>query len=221
MFNAKTDCDWKLINERTSLKKMKSRKEKEMKNFAYYCLIYVVFCVVLSGCGAINARQMVSERLDPEELNSKLETQTKDLSVDSKCKELRSLKVVNGESRTDEYCIDNAMGGCRWYIIPRDFTNEIVKYIENRLSASNIKIGSGSDIIVFLEELKSQEGFWTFGSICKIKVQIVELNYTQTYIGESGGPLGDYAAAYAIHLAVENFLQDPVFQSYLKCRKNL
>ena len=109
------------------------------------------------------------------------------------------------------------MGGCRLHIIPRDFTNDIVKYIENRLSASNIKVGSGGDIIVSLEELKSQEGVWTWASICKIKVQILETNYTQTYVGESGSALGDYAAAYAIHLAVENFFKDPIFQSYLKC----
>ncbi len=189
-----------------------------MKNFAHSCLISIVLCVVLSGCGAINGSKMISKRLDPQMLYSKLETQTVDLSLESKCEEIKSLKVVNGESRIDEYCIGNAMGRCRWYIIPREFTNEIVKYIENRLSESNINIGSGSDIIVSLEELKSQEGYWTFASTCKIKVQIFDINYTQTYIGESGGPLGDYAAAYAIHLAVENFIKDPVFQSYLKCQ---
>ena len=126
-------------------------------------------------------------------------------------------RVVNSESRTDEYCIDHSMGSCRWYIAPSDFTNAIVKYIEDRLIAGNVKVGSGGDILVSLEELKSQEGFWTFESICKIKVQILEIDYTQTYVGESGGPLGDYAAAYAIHLAVDNFIKDPVFQNYLKC----
>jgi hypothetical protein len=188
-----------------------------MKNFAHFCLICMVLCIVfLSGCAA-NASQMVSKRLDRENMNSKLGTQTMDLSVDVKCPETKSLRVVNGESRTDEYCINNAMGGCRWYIIPKDFTNEIVKYVEKRLSASNIKVGSGSDIIVSLEELKSQEGVWSFGSICKIKIQVLEINYTQTYVGESGSGLGDLAAAYAIHLAVDNFFKDPVFQRYLKC----
>ena len=187
-----------------------------MNNFARFCLICVVLCIFLSGC-AINMGQMVSKRLDPEMLNYKLGTPTIDLSVDSKCPETKSVRVVNGDSRTDEYCIYNELGKCKWYIIPRDFMNDIVKYIENRLSAGNIKIGSGSDIIVSLKELKLQANFFTFGSICKIKVQIFETNYTQTYVGESGGPLSDYAAAYAIHLAVENFFKDSVFQSYLKC----
>ena len=113
--------------------------------------------------------------------------------------------------------LNNSMGGCRWYVIPKDFTNDIVKYIENRLRENNIKVGSGSDIIVSLEEIKSQEGVWTFGSDSKLKINVPEINYTQIYIGESGSPLGDYAAAYAIHLAVENFFKDPVIQGYLKC----
>ena len=189
-----------------------------MKNISGFFQICVVSCIFFTGCGSTNVGKMVSKRLDPKMLNSKLKTQTIDLSVDSKCSETKSVRVVNGELSTDKYCIDRAMGGCRWHIIPKDFTNDIVKYIENRLIAGNIKVGSGSDIIVSLEELKSQEGTWTFGSTCKIKVQIPDINYTQTYIGESGGALGDYAAAYAIHLAVESFFKDPVFQRYIKCQ---
>jgi hypothetical protein len=188
-----------------------------MKNFSLFYFICMASCVFLvSGC-SINASQMVSKRLDIENMNSKLETQTMDLSVDGKCPGTKSLQVVNGESRTDEYCINYVMGGCRWYILPKDFTNEVVTYVQKRLNASNIKVGSGSDIIVSLEELKSQEGFWSFGSLCKIKIQITDINYTQTYVGESGSGLGDLAAAYAIHLAVDNFFKDPVFQNYLKC----
>ncbi|MBN2591456.1 MAG: hypothetical protein JXA96_16440 [Sedimentisphaerales bacterium] len=188
-----------------------------MKTILSFFRICVVSCIFLSGCSS-NAGKMISKQLDAKMLNSKLETQTIDLSVDSKCSETKSVRVVNGELNTDKYCIDHAMGGCRWYIIPKDFTNDIVKYIENRLIAGNIKVGSGSDIIVSLEELKSQEGAWTFGSTCKIKVEISDINYIQTYIGESGGPLGYHAAAYAIHLAVDSFFKDPVFQSYIKCQ---
>jgi len=189
-----------------------------MRNFARFCFICVVSCIFLSGCGPTRVDKMVARRLDPKMLDKKLGTQTIDLSVDSQCSEAKSVRVVNGELSTEQYCINNAMGGCRWYIIPKDLTNDIVKYIGDRLSASKINVGSGGEIIVSLEELKSQEGVWTFGSVCRIKVQISEINYTQTYIGESGGGLGDYAAAYAIHLAVENFFKDPVFQRYVKCQ---
>lgn len=188
-----------------------------MKNLGRPCLICVALCIFVSGCSS-NARKMISRRLDPKMLNRKLETQTIDLSANSTPTEMKSVRVVNGESRTDKYCINRSMGGCRWYIVPKDFMNDVVEYIDNRLSAGGVTIGSGGDIVVSLEELKSQEGVWTFGSGCKIKVQIPEINYTHTYAGESGGGLGDYAAAYAIHLAVDGFLKDPVVQDYLKGR---
>ena len=187
-----------------------------MKNLLNFFTICLTSCILLSGC-ASNVNKIISKRLDTELMHSKLETKKTDLSADSKCSVAKSLNVINGESRTDKYCIDEFMG-CRMHIIPKDFTNEIVTYIEKRLAESNIRVGSSNDIIVSLEELKSQEGVWTFGSSCKIKVNIPEINYTQTYIGESGSPLGDYAAAYAIHLAVENFFKDTVFQNYLKCQ---
>ena len=189
-----------------------------MRNLLNFMTICFISIVILSGC-ASNVNKMISKRLDTELMHSKLETKKSDLSSDSKCSDEKNLKVINGELRTDKYCIDEFMG-CRMFIIPKDFTNDIVTYIEKRLTESNLKIGSSSDIIVSLEELKSQEGVWTFGSSCKIKVNIPEINYTQTYVGESGSPLGDYAAAYAIHLAVENFLKDPVFQNYLKCQQS-
>ena len=99
--------------------------------------------------------------------------------------------------------------------------DDVVKYMETKLTASNIKVREGFDneIIIFLEEIKSQEGAWSFGSLCKIKVQIPEINYANTYVGESGSGLGDLATAYAIHLSIDNFFKDPVFQNYVRCQQ--
>ncbi len=187
-----------------------------MRRIACFCLVCIALPIFLTSC-ATNAKRLVSRRLDPTDLAGRLGTRAMDLSIGAECPGTKSLRVVNGETRTDRYCIDQAMG-CRWYIIPKDFTNEIVAYIEKRLTESKIKAGSDNTIIVSLVELKSQEGVWSFGSSCKIKIQIPEINYAQTYAGESGSGLGDLAAAYAIHLAVDNFLKDPVFQNYVKCR---
>jgi len=189
-----------------------------MKISVRFCNICISFCIVfLSGC-SMNLGPMVSNRLDREVMNNKLETKTIDLSDGSKCSDVKNVRLINGESRTDEYCINYSMGGCRFYVTPKDFAYEIISYLDKMLNASNIKVGSGSDIIVSIEDLKSQEGVWSFGSSCKIQIQIPEINYTQTYIGESGSGLGDLAAAYAIHLAVDNFFKDPVFQRYVKCQ---
>ncbi|MGA2228790.1 MAG: hypothetical protein ABSH41_30510 [Syntrophobacteraceae bacterium] len=191
-----------------------------MKNVGAFCILCVVLPVFLSGC-AINVTSRVATRLDLADMNTRLETGPTDLSVGGECPGTKSLKIVNGEMRTDKYCIDQALGGCRLYIIPKDFTDHVVKYMEDKLRASNIKVHEGLDneIIISLEEIKSQEGLWSFGSFCKIKVQIPEINYTNTYVGESGSGIADLAAAYAIHLSIDNFFKDPVFQSYVRCKQ--
>ena len=169
----------------------------------------------------MNVTSRVATRLDLSDMNTRLETGPIDLSVGGECPGTKSLKIVNGETRTDKYCIDQALGSCRFYIIPKDFTDHVVRYMKDKLRASNIKVSEGlnNEIIISLEEIKSQEGVWSFGSFCKIKVQIPEINYTNTYVGESGSAIADLAAAYAIHLSIDNLFKDPVFQSYVRCKQ--
>src|SRR5208283_1590686 len=96
------------------------------------------------------------------------------------CPGTKSLKIVNGETRNEKYDI----GDFRFYIVPKDLTNYIAKDIESMLIASNIKVSESLDnkIIVSFEDIKLTEG-WSFGASCKIKVQIPEINYTNTYVG--------------------------------------
>jgi hypothetical protein len=180
-------------------------------------VVVIVLSSLLFGC-SINVTKRVSNQLDLKNLNQKLETPISDLSVDSRCPGTKSLRVINVETRTEKYCVNDAMG-CKWYVIPKDMTDYVVKYIENKFRESNIKTGEEFDneILVSLDEMKAIEGVWSFGSSSKIKIQIPDLNYTQTYIGESGSGLGFHAVAYAIHLSVDKFLKDPVFQNYVKC----
>jgi len=191
---------------------------KSIKGVFY--IASVIIPIFLSGCAGTNAASMLSRRLDLASLNTRLETKTNDLSVGGECPGIKSLKVINGETRTEKYCIDATMG-CRWYVIPKDFTDLIVKYIESKLIASNVNLSKGLDnqIIISLDELKLTEGF-SFGSYCKIKIQIPDINYTNTYVAESGSGLGDLAAAHVIHLAIDNFFKDPVFQNYVRCHQD-
>lgn len=177
-------------------------------------IAFIVLFSLLFGC-AINVTDRVNNQLDLKNLNEKLETRITDLSVDSRCPGTRSLKVINAETRTEKYCVN----GSKWYIIPKDMTDYVVKYIENRLRESNIKAGEefNNEILVSLEEIKVIEGIWSFGSSSKIKIQIPDINYMQTYVGESGSGLGFHAVAYVIHLSVDKFIKDPVFQNYVKC----
>ena len=173
--------------------------------------------LLLSGC-ASNVTSRVNNQMDSENLNQKLGTQANDLAVDGRCPGTKSLKVINAETRTEKYCVNDAMG-CRWYIIPKDMAEYVVKYIDDNLKQSNVKTGSEYDhaILVSLDEIKASEGVWSFGSSSRIKIEIPDINYTQTYRGESGSGLGFHAIAYAIHLSVDKFIKDPVFQNYVKC----
>ena len=189
-----------------------------MKNFRGFAVVSIILSCFLFGC-AINVTHRVRDKLDLKNLNSKLETQTIDLSADGKCSGTRPLKVVNAETRTDKLRVNDAMN-CKWYVIPKDMTDAVVKHLEKRLIESNLKVGEDYDnkILVSLEEIKAIEGVWSFGSSAKLKIQIPDIPYTQTYAGESGSGLGFHAVAYAIHLSIDNFLKDPVFQDYVKCR---
>jgi len=153
-------------------------------------VIAIVVSSLLFGC-SINVTQRVSNQLDLKNLNQRLETRISDLSVDSRCPGTKSLKVINAEIRTEKYCVNDAMG-CKWYIIPKDMTDYIVEYIENKFKECNITVGEEFDnkILVSLDEMKAIEGVWSFGSSSKIRIQIPDINYTQTYVGESGSGLG-------------------------------
>jgi hypothetical protein len=39
------------------------------------------------------------------------------------------------------------MGGCRWYIIPKEFTDDIVKYIENHCCPKSIQDEYSASVI--------------------------------------------------------------------------
>jgi hypothetical protein len=186
----------------------------EMRRVIGFCIVCTITHLLL-GC-ATNIDQRVSKSLDPGFVNSKLETRMTDLSVGGECPGTKSLKIVNGETRNEKYDI----GDFRFYIVPKDLTNYIAKDIESMLIASNIKVSESLDnkIIVSFEDIKLTEG-WSFGASCKIKVQIPEINYTNTYVGESGSGVVQHAVAYAIHLSIDNFLRDPVFQNYVRCHQ--
>gem|GEM_PF-3763895 len=185
-----------------------------------FVITSIVLCSFFTGC--INFTRQIGRLMHLENLNYEMETRIIDLSSQGQCPGTRSLRVVNAETRTEKYCINDMMG-CRMHIIPRDFADYVVKYTEDKLHESNIKTTDQSveRILVSLEEVKAIEHGFTFGSLSKIKIEIPSIDYTQTYIGESGSGLGDHAVAYAIHLSVVALLNDPVFQKYVTCNDQL
>ena len=191
---------------------------EKMLNLRSIGIVGLVLSSFLFGC-AINVTNRVNNQLDLQSLNQRLETQPTDLTANGKCPGTKSLKIINAETRTGKYCVNEAMG-CKWYIIPKDMIDDVVKHIENKLRESKIKTGNefGNEILISLENIKTIEGVWSFGSTAKIKIHIPDIDYTKTYVGESGSGLGFHALAYAIHLSIDSFIKDPAFQNYIKCQ---
>lgn len=52
----------------------------------------------------------------------------------------------------------------------------------------------------------------------KIHIVIPAVNYAKTYVGESSDPDGYKVIAEAAHLAIWQFVNDPVFQQFVKCQ---
>jgi len=69
---------------------------------------------------------------------------------------------------------------------------------------------------VSIAEAKLELTHISRGSI-KLKIEIPEINYSKVYEGSESSVFSQNAIAFSTHLAVMDFLQDPVFQKYIKC----
>lgn len=196
-------------------------------------IIWIVLGILLIGCARnLNeyhgrAFKGVDNVLNSENLNAYLKTQKIDLSVNGKCPGTLPLNVINAETRNERHEVLSEFG-YRHYIIPNEFTDSIVRYIEEMLLESKLAIDEelGRKIYVSINEVKLEFGktyyygiglYHTFEAHANLKIDIQEINYSQIYSGKEGGATPGNAAAYAIHYAVIDFLHDPVFQKHIKC----
>lgn len=183
-------------------------------------IVIMIVCLALIGC-AKNFNQFVDSKLNPDLLNQKLEIEIIDLSKDGKCPGTLPLSMVNIEKRTDKYKLRDHPSG-DWYVKPKGFTDRVAVYIEAKLIESKIEVDrkQGKQILISMEDVKAEDakGGWSVHAIAKFKIQIPEISYVRVYSGDEQSPLGDYAVAYAVGNAVQQFLQDPVFQQFVQCR---
>ncbi len=190
-----------------------------MRNNYSHWIILIIAGYLVTGCLSKNFNPLVDNKLNTKYLNEKLETGKIDLATNGMCPGTLPLMVVNVEKRDERYTIYDVMGSV-WYIIPKGFTDHVVRYIEEKLVESKLTIDkeSGKEIDVSIEEIKA-EGEWTLEATSRLKIYIPEIDYTKIYSAVEGSGLGDYAVAYTIHMAVMKFLNDPVFQKYVQCRQ--
>lgn len=186
----------------------------------FYGICSFVLMGMLSAC-SYNFTSNVGNRLDPQDLNDAYGTKPIDLSAEGKCPGTLPLKVINKEDRTEEYIIYDSMGRT-FYIIPNQFADYVVRYMELKLQESKVTVDDtkGKEIYVSIEEIKEENaaGGFSLWAWVKLKIAIPEINYSRVYSGEGGSAIGYNSVAYGVHHAVQEFLEDKVVQEYIQCR---
>jgi len=191
------------------------------KNNQIWILIALLFPIIcgLSGCTHnINATENINKSLTREFINSKLEPQKINLLSESKCSETIPINVINVETRKDQYIILDR-GNLIMYILPIEFIDRVIEYTKERLIENHFIVTKdlGKKIYISLDEVKI-EGSFSKEGIVKLRLQIPEINYLKAYSGKDGSASGELAVAYAAHHAITSFMNDPVFQKYVKCQ---
>jgi hypothetical protein len=186
----------------------------------FYILFYMVLSGILTSC-AVNLDSRISPLLKTEYLNSQLNTTPIDLSSGGQCPGTLSLKVISKDTNKDKYMVLDISTGPDCYITPEIFMKDVVNYIEEKLKESKLTIdhSGGKEIFVSIENIRGRlEGF-VLKYYAGFKITIPEINYTEIYGEYEASGNDQKAIAYAVHLAIQDFLKDPVVQKYVQCRK--
>ena len=189
-----------------------------MKKFNFFLGTVVFFMV--AGCGGFNINSRIDPYLDPAQLEPETGTQTIDLNENGQCPSVTLIvNPENIETRKEKFLLGYD-GPWDHYLIPKEFIEMAVQYLEKKLIESNVKIDeqSGKKILVSLEDAKTNIGMWTIATTVKLKIALPEINYSNIYTGAEGSVNQLRATAFALDLSINEFLNDPVFQKYVKCQ---
>jgi len=196
-----------------------SSKEFIMLRKLMFVFIGILGFYILTSC-ALNLSDISHQLNHPTFLDEKTGTKRINLAENGQCSTVTlPVNPVNIETRTEKYVVSDT-GNPKQYLIPKEFIENAVQYLERKLIESNLKVEeqSGKKILVSLEEAKSNSGVWSHETNVKLKIVLPEINYIQIYSGIEGGHYPNHAIAYALHLAIHEFFNDPVFQDYVKCQ---
>lgn len=182
------------------------------------CIIIAIITLALSSC-TYHLTKGVNSLLQPPSLYESFQTKPKNLSFQSKCRELPTVNLVNVETRDENYPVNIFSN---WYINPRELTGYMVDYMKVAFDRSKVKFDDNSTkvIQVSLKNVKVKAGVGTVGGHIQIKLDIPEIQYTETFEAEERTPKSAYhVIAYAIHVLTWNVINDPVIQEYILCKE--
>jgi len=190
------------------------------KNWAGSLSLWIVAIVLFSFTGCtMHVTKEISNKLDQDALYKSFNVEPKDLSALSKCNAPPTVKIINIETRTEDFeVLQNPPAS--GVINPKEMVDSICMYLKNGFERSRIKGDDHSNkvIQVKMEDLKSIAGVWSFGSYFKIQIIIPETKLTKFYEAKDNSGMGYTAAAYAIHGVTRQIIDDPEIQNYILCR---
>lgn len=199
-----------------------------MKKVFNRCLgLWVVIFVFLSltGCGPWHVTKMqISDALDHDALYKSFDVHPTDLSLSSQCNAPPSVKIINIESRIEDYEFQkNPM--IQGLINPKELMDGVSLYLKDGFAASNIKVDDQSTKVLQLKMIDltfSDAGYFRWKSYFKMELIIPEKNFSKfydawEYSGYKNGN-GFRAEANAIHVVTRQIIDDPVIQDYILCK---
>jgi hypothetical protein len=186
--------------------------------------VWVVVVFFLTGCAArlFNQTRNISDKLDQDQdvIYKSFKVQPKDLSLISKCNAPPSVKIVNIESRTEDYVVLK-FSKQTVVINPKEMMDSVSLYLKKGFEKSRIKVDDQSTKVLQLKmvDLHGTVGMWTYGGYFKMELIIPKKNFSKFYEGEENLANKPFTyATYPIHGATRQIIDDPVIQDYILCR---
>jgi hypothetical protein len=152
-----------------------------MKKVIAGCLslwVVVIVLFFLTGC-TYHITKDVSDKLNHDELYKSHNVHPKDLSLNSKCEKAPTIKIVNVESRIEDYFVlkNSQQTGI---INPKEMMDGVVLYLKKGFELSHIKVDDQSTKVLYLKmtDMKTIMGVFSVGSYFKVGLIIPETGVT-------------------------------------------
>ena len=181
--------------------------------------ITVIVLFSLTGC-TMNHTKRISDKLDIDELYEHKKVYPMKLSLTSKCQMPPAIKIVNAESRAEDYAVREA-GISTVVINPKEMMDAVSLYLQNGYLQSDIKIDnqSAKTLHIKMSDLKLiDDGGWLMKGSFKLELVVPETGFVNIYEAKNSSALHTTAAAEAMHSVTRQIIDDPIILDYILCK---
>jgi len=189
------------------------------KFITFVFIIGVFLCS--TGCSH-HITNGITSRIIPEDIyNSDHKVQPKDLSTDSKCSTPPSIRIVNTDSRTEDFkCFEIRSNS--YFIKPYEIMESAASYLRAGYYKSGIKANDNSSKIIEMKltDIEYLSAVWSHGSKVRIEVSIPEAKLYKIYEARDYSQNLFTSIAESIHRITIQIIDDQAIQNYILCRMN-